>query len=1458
MTMVRTALFSLLVALTVGAQAGVRVLDAFDRPANWEPVKDTGNAPALTVVKGGLQAVYKEAKPGWGNLAHAVRLQPDDTAFRLKLRVVDAQPRAAMHLWLVEPDGDMWLAQLAIDGKSIGALGKGEYTFTVPFGTFGFQPRGKGTKEQLSCRRLMLGFNFADQTVVLENLAVLSDPAALAKREAAEAARKAEAIAALAKGVKPESAMYRIALFDDPQIPTPTVPSSPDELAKILAGTNITITRIDAAGLSDPKVLDAEKIDLLVLPYGPSFPAKAEDSIRAFCEHGGDFLSLGGYAFDQPYFPTAEDRPSNLVLNPGFEEPDTSMWGLDKASMQQQGDTSQIVRRISTGDAQEGTKCFELTVPDSAPKTWYNVSQRVDGVEPGHNYLATCQLRTKEVHNGFAYMAVGFYGKDNKRISFVNAGGARGEGTIPWSEQSAAFTVPAGTAYATINGHLYGFGTAWFDNFCLKEANRVTLNTRHGNPRDALGLRNDQIGVFDPSYVFERTTHTDTSPLQHIVTNPVELRAGLEGYVAVGMTSPNNAVSPKPRARWTSLVQAFDDYGRLTGTVLGISHNFSGTFKHSLWAYCGVENRDLAKDASFATALQQVRDHLRRGAFLHSPHTEYMLYNPGETVQASAHVANASKVPAQYTVRFRLLDQGKTVAEKETTVALMPGADEKTGAVFSCPSTPRGTLEMRAELLADGTAIDLVRTGFLLPLPSDTKGLDLGYQDNYFTASGRPAMLFGTNQTGVMFGPDYENVLTWMEDYGRCRDYGLNVWRLLHISPFADPEFRQRGYQILENPPEWLLRRMDAVFLLAQRYNIVPLPCWHDWTGGTMVSNENLRQQEAFVKVYGQRYKHLSAMLWDVSNEAATRANPIYDLNWLLHRFLKEKYGTDAALQAAWEDETVTIETTKFENPPHRLWHDRRAHDFQLFRVQVASRWLKGNIEAMRQTGDTHPVTDEYYLLPGGDAFDARKYITFSNIHYYPDWEPGGLRYYDRRMQGRAMTVGEFGRRHHPSMKSGGWSWLPEPKVRDFFRRATFLGVGSGSAMMANWDWKDMRGCVFPWGINYPNELVPKKVLRDWRNLAIFFRSFAPKHMPEDLVFVIPDQFLLGGRQREMEGRIKLALSALSDTNIPFSVIRQYELPELKNISPKTVVFPVPYILSDEDVAVLADFVRRGGTLYLSGDVSYDPERQPTRASVLETLCGAKLVRRRYPDIRREGDPVPAFADLPEVRYDAYPALELAGQTDVLVRHAIGKGQVLFLNDPIELHASRSILAKVYAHLIKLPPLSTDSGVLAYRLPLADGELRLLLNESEADATVGLPKIQFAVSGGSQVGACIRQNGAVTALAIDGRAKAGKFFANGTGRQLILALDGRDVGSSEALLVLPLGDGELVLARNLPVTIGEIVDGKWKTYETLNSSQHVSITELRSTAFLLLCPADQRERWTKAVEALVVQLRPTP
>ncbi|MBT3292030.1 MAG: hypothetical protein HN380_32100, partial [Victivallales bacterium] len=146
-----------------------------------------------------------------------------------------------------------------------------------------------------------------------------------------------------------------------------------------------------------------------------------------------------------------------------------------------------------------------------------------------------------------------------------------------------------------------------------------------------------------------------------------------------------------------------------------------------------------------------------------------------------------------------------------------------------------------------------------------------------------------------------------------------------------------------------------------------------------------------------------------------------------------------------------------------------------------------------------------------------------------------------------------------------------------------------------------------------------------------------------------------------------------------------------------------------------------------------------------------------------------------------------------------------------------------------------------------------LLNEGKETVTTDLAKARFTIPAGSQVAVHTSGTSAITALATDGAASLGTPFADGAGRKLILSLDGKALDRSDAILVLPLGEGELKLGRDLPVAVGEIVDGRWRAYETLASSRDVPITELRSTAFLLLCPTDQRDRWTKAIETLVTQ-----
>ncbi len=55
---------------------------------------------------------------------------------------------------------------------------------------------------------------------------------------------------------------------------------------------------VTAEQFADPKTFNAEKYWLVVLPYGSYFPMEARENFLAYLRAGGDFLSTGGYAFD--------------------------------------------------------------------------------------------------------------------------------------------------------------------------------------------------------------------------------------------------------------------------------------------------------------------------------------------------------------------------------------------------------------------------------------------------------------------------------------------------------------------------------------------------------------------------------------------------------------------------------------------------------------------------------------------------------------------------------------------------------------------------------------------------------------------------------------------------------------------------------------------------------------------------------------------------------------------------------------------------------------------------------------------------------------------------------------------------------------------------------------------------------------------------------------------------------
>jgi len=100
---------------------------------------------------------------------------------------------------------------------------------------------------------------------------------------------------------RPAERQCRIALFKENGFPAVGLPPgvTPEWLYACLS-ERFSVTYIDAAQLSDRTYLRPGNFELLVLPYGESFPYQAFDAIKAYLFQGGGFLHLAGRPFWAP------------------------------------------------------------------------------------------------------------------------------------------------------------------------------------------------------------------------------------------------------------------------------------------------------------------------------------------------------------------------------------------------------------------------------------------------------------------------------------------------------------------------------------------------------------------------------------------------------------------------------------------------------------------------------------------------------------------------------------------------------------------------------------------------------------------------------------------------------------------------------------------------------------------------------------------------------------------------------------------------------------------------------------------------------------------------------------------------------------------------------------------------------------------------------------------------------
>lgn len=1193
----------------------------------------------------------------------------------------------------------------------------------------------------------------------------------------------------------PRRTDYRVAILHEPSLPVKGARTPLETFQRVLAG--VPLTPLNASQLADPAIFNADKFDLLIVPTGASFPVEARKTLLAFLMQGGDLLCTGGYAFDyllmkqngkwvsyaefiQRQMARARDPRFARVPNGGFEDGGIG-WQADVREQ----------CRIVTENPAAGEHCAKVTASNvqSGARFSYTLP-----VQPGGIYLVGASMRTENVQGpGFAFLAVYQYDREGKLVTFKDFAQVRG--TQGWKRYEERFEIVPNAAKVVFHAGLYlASGTMWFDEVtCAPIPREERINAHYGKPEDGLVITPTQLTLFSPDQPIAGKRLVPTP----LIGADWRSDGAVKGYEATAQLRQN--------ARWLPLVTVQDEYGRFAGVAGALVHHFAGAFTDSTWAIFGVANRDIFAGAQGQTLLRRAARLLQAGVFAELLHSDYAIYQRGETAQIQLEVRNSSSRPQTVNAVWRLLSpEGALLQQQQSILDIPPRGKTSTGWNWTIAQDAPDFVVVQVDIRQGNLTLDRIESGFCV---KDEKvaqrGVRITYRDNAFTlaypdGSSQRVLMLGTDTYGNWFWSRSHSPLTWFREIQLMRDYGLHTYENLQYHP--------QNYQFTE--AQW--RQLDAVVQISQRFE---LPYMAGLLIGqdVVVDDATLKQQAEMCRQFAARYKHVPGLIYYLNGDFQLNLKDIPDIRRLWNEYLRQRYGSDEALRRAWAPHApeAKLDEIPVQNVVSGSWYEVRTRDVREFQVFLMKRWIGALCEAIRSEDTEHPITSEYYQRPF-NGIDLRLSIDgmdASNIGYFnPPQQDLALllatvKWNDMRFAGKTVNLGEFGVKTHDAWKPelGGTHYhiqRTEWQQRQLFWWVVHAALALDVTKIQNWCWADDPDSVFPWGVVWNNPLRPKPVLKLYRNLRLFSDRVPREYRRSDVVLVLPDNWRLGAPEGLAHTSLMNAIECLLATGVPFDVANEGDLPALAQAPPRAVLMPLAYTLSDDSVSALSRLAEAGCQVYLSGDPSTNPlgKRQQAR---LERLCGVRL---------QEAREHPSGLPQPVVEAAGAEALHSSGSASVY-RHRVGKGAVFYTPVPWETLPGKDVFGQdisatadpetnLYLELLRAmgvkPPVTLEAGEGIWRVSLSgDDSLRLV---SLFPRHVLQPVVNVALQVGEHRLDIEARNDLPCAVLLDG---AGQPVAATGGRGL--RVDGAPVATAESAWMLVSLDGKPLSASEMLV-----------------------------------------------------------
>lgn len=595
---------------------------------------------------------------------------------------------------------------------------------------------------------------------------------------------------------------------------------------------------------------------------------------------------------------------------------------------------------------------------------------------------------------------------------------------------------------------------------------------------------------------------------------------------------------------------------------------------------------------------------------------------------------------------------------------------------------------------------------------------------------------------GVCYYPEHWPKEMWRDDLRRIREAGISVIRIAEFAwtifepvegtfsfDFFD-EFlavaEEEGIKVIfgtpsATPPAWLTEkypevlnaRKDGVLLRhgGRRHYNYNSPVYRKLTA---------RIVEQLVRHYGQ---HPCLVGWQIDNELNCETSEFYSEadHAAFRSFLKEKYGTLNALNAAWGTVFWSETYTDWEqlhcprpvinngDNPHLMLDYRRfvsasCLSFAGMQAEIIRKYKKPGdfITTNGLFGDM----DNHKLQQ--DSLDIYTYDSYPNFAFEIDRDPKHSKDLNDRKWTRNLTETRSVCPHFGIMEqqSGGGGWtsrmeMPAPRPGQLTLWA-MQSVAQGADFISFFRW---RTCAFG------TEMYWHGILdydgRDNRKLAEV-KDFISKMKTLDPVcgaenaagFALLKDYdnIFDSETDIWHRRIASAsekeIFAASELNhTPYNIVYMKEETELAELAAyKVLVYPHPFIMSEKRAEVLKQYVANGGTLIvgcrsglkdmngkcvmlpqpgllqeLTGtDVRDFTYTSPNEDDIYAVWDGGKIMTPVFNDVLT---PLPGTEVLA-----AYGNGYYRGEA-ALTRHAYGKGQVLHLGSTFTREGFKELLA---------------------------------------------------------------------------------------------------------------------------------------------------------------------------------------